>query len=104
MCIRDSSYAYCSDTSYNPQITSLIEGVNILYHESTFLSKHQDLADKTKHSTAQEAGEIATKARVNKLILGHFSSRYKNLDEFRIEATSLFSNTFIAKEGKIYSF
>ena len=75
-----------------------------MYHESTFLSKHQDLADKTKHSTALEAGKIAAKARVNKLILGHFSSRYKNLDEFRTEATSLFSNTFIAKEGKIYSF
>ena len=101
---QDISYAYCSDTSYNPQITSLIEGVNILYHESTFLSKHQDLANKTKHSTALEAGKIAVKARVNKLILGHFSSRYKNLDEFRIEATSLFSNTFIAKEGKIYTF
>ena len=64
----------------------------------------QDLADKTKHSTALEAGEIATKARVSQLILGHFSSRYKNLDEFKVEATSLFSNTFIAKEGKIYSF
>ena len=100
----DISYAYCSDTSYNPTITSLIEGVNILYHESTFLSKHQDLADKTKHSTALEAGEIALKARVSQLILGHFSSRYKNLDEFRIEASSLFSNTFIAKEGKIYTF
>ena len=76
----------------------------MLYHESTFLSKHQDLANKTTHSTALEAGEIALKARVNKLILGHFSSRYKNLDEFRIEATSLFSNTFIAEEGKIYTF
>ena len=61
-----------------------------MYHESTFLSKHQDLANKTKHSTALEAGKIAVKARVNKLILGHFSSRYKNLDELKIEATSLF--------------
>ena len=75
-----------------------------MYHESTFLSKHQDLANKTTHSTALEASEIASKARVNKLILGHFSSRYKNLHEFKIEATSLFSNTFIAEEGKIYTF
>ena len=102
--ISDISYAYCSDTAYNEELSLLVKDVNILYHESTFLSLHKDLAVKTKHSTAIEAGKIASKANVSKLILGHFSSRYHDLNEFKKESSSVFKNTFIAEEGKIYSF
>ena len=102
--ISDISYAYCSDTAYNEELSLLVKDVNILYHESTFLSLHKDLAVKTKHSTAIEAGKIASKANVSKLILGHFSSRYNDLNEFKKESSSVFKNTFIAEEGKIYSF
>ena len=78
--------------------------INILYHESTFLEKHVHLAKKTKHSTALQASKIAKAANVNKLILGHFSARYKDLNEFKIEAQSNFKNTFLAQEGELFTF
>ena len=74
---KTMSYAYCSDTSYKPDIVEIIKGSDILYHESTFLSDKEDLAIKTRHSTAKQAAVIAKKAEVKKLILGHYSSRYK---------------------------
>ena len=98
------SYGYCSDTSYLPELCESLKDVNILYHESTFLSQHDYLAKKTKHSTATEAAKIAQTSNANKLILGHFSARYKDLNKFKNEAISIFSNTFIAKEGQVYSF
>ena len=98
------SYAYCSDTEYFPEISKYLENFNILYHESTFLEKHRDLAKKTKHSTALQASKIALSSNVNKLILGHFSARYKDLNQFKNEAESIFPNTFLAEEGKLYSF
>ena len=98
------SYAYCSDTEYFPEISKYFENFNILYHESTFLEKHRDLAKKTKHSTALQASKIALSSNVNKLILGHFSARYKDLNQFKNEAESIFPNTFLAEEGKLYSF
>ncbi len=98
------SYAYCSDTQFSPEICNYIKNVNILYHESTFLEKHSDLALKTKHTTSLQAAKIAKESNPNKLILGHFSARYKDLNEFKLEAATLFPNVFIAKEGDIYSF
>ena len=98
------SYAYCSDTQFFPEICDLIRNVSILYHESTFLEKHSDLALKTKHTTSLQAAKIAKKSNANKLILGHFSARYKDLNEFKLEAATLFPNVFIAKEGDVYSF
>ena len=98
------SYAYCSDTQFFPEICDLIRNVSILYHESTFLEKHSDLALKTKHTTSLQAAKIAKKSNANKLILGHFSARYKDLNEFKLEAATLFPNVFIAKQGDIYSF
>jgi len=94
------SYAYCSDTAYSESILTLIENVDLLYHESTFLEEHSELAKKTKHSTALEAGKIALKAKVNKLLLGHYSSRYKNLNLFLEEANQVFSNSELAETGK----
>jgi ribonuclease Z len=68
-------YAYCSDTKYNESIIPIIEGSDMLYHESTFLEEHRDRAHNTFHSTAKEAATIAEKAKVGKLLLGHFSAR-----------------------------
>lgn len=94
------SYAYCSDTAYDESIVPLIHQVDLLYHESTFLETHVELAKKTKHSTALQAGSIAEKAKVNKLLLGHYSSRYKNLEVFLEEAHKVFANTELAEAGK----
>lgn len=96
------SYAFCSDTYYDPTIVPYIKKVDCLYHETTFLKNKEDLALKTKHSTAEQAAKIAKSAQVKQLIIGHFSGRYKNLDEFKFEATQIFENTFLAKEGKTF--
>lgn len=98
------SYAFCSDTAYHESIIPLVKGVEVLYHEATFLQKHADLAAKTKHSTAQQAAKIAQQAGVRQLILGHFSSRYKNHDLFLTEAQKIFTNTDLAEDLKTFDF
>ena len=95
------SYAYCSDTAYYPEIVPQIEGATVLYHESTFLEEHYHLCEKTKHSTAKEAGVIARKAKVGTLILGHYSGRYGNLELFRREAQEVFDNVELAEDGRV---
>jgi len=95
------SYAFCSDTLYKPEITSIIKNVDLLYHESTFLNDKQETAIATKHATAEEAAKIAKQANVGQLILGHYSSRYDNLDLFKQEAASIFNKVILAKEGKV---
>lgn len=94
------SYAFCSDTVYKPELASLLKGVDVLYHEATFLDHHQDLAQKTKHSTAAEAAKIAASGGVGELILGHFSSRYPDLNEFIVQAQTQFENVHLAEDGK----
>ena len=96
------SYAYCSDTVYKPGIVPLIEGIDMLYHESTFLEIHKELAAKTKHSTAKQAAQIAKDAKVKFLVLGHFSSRYPDENAFKKEAMEIFQNVDIAEEGKSF--
>jgi ribonuclease Z len=81
-----------------------IENATVLYHESTFLEEHHHLCDKTKHSTAKEAAVIAKKAKVETLILGHYSGRYGNLELFRKEAQEVFENVELAEDGKHFSF
>lgn len=98
------SYAYCSDTEYNPEMVPQIEGATVLYHESTFLDEHYHLAEKTKHSTAKEAAVIARKAKVGTLILGHYSGRYGKLELFRKEAQEVFDNVELAEDGKSFQF
>jgi ribonuclease Z len=93
------SYAFCSDTCYKPTIVPIIKKVNLLYHESTFLEDKSDLAKKTLHSTAKEAATIANDAQVEKLILGHFSSRYTDETLFLEEASPIFKASLLAKEG-----
>ena len=99
---KPKSYAFCSDTAYFPEILPIIKKVNCLYHETTFLKDKEDLAKTTKHSTAEQAGSIAKQAHVEQLMIGHFSSRYKNKDIFLQEAKAIFPNTILAEEGKTF--
>ena len=96
------SYAYCADTSYFEQIVEKIKGVDLLYHESTYLHALEEKAVSRFHSTAKQAAMIAKKAGAKKLIIGHFSSMYETLDEFKTEACEVFENTDIAEEGVCY--
>lgn len=94
------SYAYCSDTAYDESIVQYIKDVDVLYHEATFAESEIERATKTAHSTARQAAEIAKLANVKKLVIGHFSSRYKTLDPLLAEAKAVFPNTELAFEGK----
>ncbi|TXD83295.1 ribonuclease Z [Subsaximicrobium wynnwilliamsii] len=94
------SYAFCSDTAYSERIVPIVENVDMLYHESTFLEKNSDLATKTKHSTAKQAAQIALKAKAGLLILGHYSTRYGDFKVFQEEAQGIFKNVELAEDGK----
>jgi ribonuclease Z len=92
-------YAYCSDTAFLPSIAPLIQGVDLLYHEATFIQADIARAHETAHSTAAEAAEIARLAAVKKLVIGHFSSRYDDEQLFKLEADKIFPDTILASEG-----
>jgi ribonuclease Z len=94
------SYAFCSDTMYDEMIIPIIENVDYLYHESTFLESEAHLCERTMHSTAKQAATIALKANVKNLILGHYSTRYGTIDFFKQEAETIFPNIFLADDGK----
>ena len=96
------SYAFCADTSYYEPTVEKIKGVDLLYHESTYLHSLEEKAVSRFHSTSKQAAIIATKAGAKKLLLGHFSSMYETLDEFTSEAREVFTNTDIAEEGVCY--
>ncbi len=96
------SYAFCSDTSYFPEIVPTIKNASCLYHEATFLKDKEALATTTKHATAGQAASIAQQAQVKQLIIGHYSGRYKNIENFKTEAQEIFENTFLAMEGKVF--
>lgn len=98
------SYAFCSDTIYNEDILPLIENVDVLYHESTFLESEAALAEKTMHSTAKEAARIALKANAKNLVLGHYSTRYESIQKFKDEAETVFPNVFLGDDGESFSF
>ena len=97
---RARSYAYCSDTRYEPSIIPYIKNVDVLYHESTFTSDFEERAAQTYHSTARQAGLIAKQANANMLVLGHYSVRYKDLTPLLIEAREVFYNAHLAVEGE----
>lgn len=100
--IEPKSYAFCSDTEYHEAILPIIENVDVLYHESTFLESEEGLAQKTLHSTAKEAARIALKASVKQLILGHYSTRYESIALFKEEAETIFSKVALAEDGKTF--
>ncbi|MBF69822.1 MAG: ribonuclease Z [Crocinitomicaceae bacterium] len=93
------TYAYCADSQYDENIISYLENVDLIYHESTFLESKMDKAIKTKHSTAKQAATIALKAKAKQLIIGHFSARYDNSDQFLEEAKVVFNQTITAYDG-----
>ena len=95
------SYAYCSDTAYTEKIVPFIEGIDLLYHESTFLDEDVARAKLTFHSTAQQAALIAQKAGVKQLILGHFSARYRQNSLFTEEAQEVFPATILSEDGMV---
>jgi len=97
------TYAYCADTIYDEELISKIKNVDLLYHEATYLHALQVKASNRFHCTSIEAATIAKKAGVKKLLLGHFSSMYESLDDFKTEACSVFENTELAIEGICYT-
>lgn len=92
------SYAYCSDTIYLPSIVEQIKGVDLLFHEATFANEDAPRAKETFHTTAAQAAEIARKAEVKKLLIGHFSARYEDENVLLQEASAIFPDTQLAKE------
>ena len=99
---KNRSYAFCSDTKYDEKIVEQIENVDLLYHEATFMENHSERAKKTYHSTARQAALIAKQANAKKLLIGHFSARYKDVTPLLEEARMVFENTFCAKENECY--
>ena len=97
---KPKSYAFCSDTQYYPSCIPTIKNVTALYHESSFLDEHRHLCEKTRHSTARQAALIAKEATVERLILGHYSTRYSSIEEFKTEAKQVFDNVELAEDGK----
>lgn len=95
---KSVSYAFCSDTRYSEEIIPIIQNVDVLYHEATFLHDLSEMAQHTGHSTALEAARIARKAQVGKLILGHFSNRYQDLSVFTDEARKIFAETHLPQQ------
>ena len=92
-------YAFFSDTKLQRNLLSYVEGVDLLYHEATFANDMKDRADQTYHTTAEQAAQFAKDAGVGKLILGHFSARYKELDPIIDEAKAIFPHAELAIEG-----
>ena len=99
---KPHTYAFCTDTIFHPPIADTIKNVDLLYHEATFLNEMKDWARKTWHSTASEAAKMAQLAHAKKLIIGHFSSRYKDISPLVEEARSIFKNTEEAIDGHKY--
>ena len=97
-------YAYCSDTGYKPAIVPQIKGVDVLYHETTYLEELKESAKRYQHSTAKQAAKIAQKAEVGQLIIGHFSARVTNQELFLQEAKEVFDNVILAKDRMVLEF
>ncbi|MEO5783677.1 MAG: ribonuclease Z [Ginsengibacter sp.] len=97
------TYAYCTDTLYDEGLVEKIKNVDLLYHEATYLHGLQQKAASRFHCTSIEAATIAKKAGVKKLLLGHFSSMYESLEDFKTEACTIFENTELALEGICYT-
>lgn len=95
-------YAYCSDTAYYEKMIPIIEGVDCLFHEATFMEDESIRAKQTQHSTAREAAQIALKANVKKLIIGHYSARYIHQNDLLNEAKAVFANTVLGEDMVVY--
>ena len=98
------SYAFCSDTRYNPELISKLTKIDLLYHETTFKDDLKERAFETGHSTTLEAATIAKKSKVKNLLIGHYSQRYKNLEELKEETQTIFLNKQLAYSGLTLDF
>jgi ribonuclease Z len=98
-----ASFAFCSDTGYFPKLAGYVAGVTLLYHEATFGDENDALARQTGHSTARHAATVARDAGAKKLLLGHFSARYKSPSVLEEEARTVFPDTEAAREGMTYT-
>jgi len=97
------SYAFCSDTAYAKETSQYVKGVDMLYHESTFRKADASRALETYHSTTLQAAQVAREAGVKKLLLGHYSARYRKDEPFLDEAKSVFENTELTNEGDVFA-
>ncbi|HEY6063565.1 MAG TPA: ribonuclease Z [Chitinophagaceae bacterium] len=95
-------YAFCADTKYDEMMIPHIKGADMIYHETTYLDNLRERAESRFHSTSKQAAELAMKAGVKKLLIGHFSSKYDTLDDFQSEAREIFEHTELALEGVCY--
>ncbi len=96
------SYAYCSDTQMSGKVAKLVDGVDLLYHEATFSDADKALAKQMGHSTTVQAAKTAVKCGAKRLLIGHFSARYKNLEQLLDEARTIFPQTYLATEGTTF--
>jgi ribonuclease Z len=100
---RQRSYAYLSDTVFDPDLAGRIRDVDLLFHEATFANKDEKMARETLHSTARQAATIAKQAGAGKLLIGHFSSRYKDPGHLLEEAREVFEATEAVNDGDVHS-
>ena len=96
------AYAYCSDTNYSARVAKLCQGVDVIYHEATYAAAERRLARERGHSSTTDAANVALKAEAKRLLIGHFSSRYKDLQPLLAECREIFPATDIAEEGATF--
>jgi len=100
---KSRSYAYITDTLYLPELAEVVRNYDLMYHEATFLTEKELKATETYHATAGQAAQLALDAEIGKLLIGHFSARYKDLTPLQDEARKIFKNTYLAIEGKTFT-
>jgi ribonuclease Z len=100
--LRSRSYAFCTDTTVFPRLVEKLKDIDMLYFEATFANKDKKLAKLTGHTTAPQAAQLARDANVGKLLIGHFSTRYKSVTPLVLEARAIFENTYAVEDGDNY--
>lgn len=96
------SYAYCSDTNYSARLAKMVEGVDMLYHEATYAAEERKLAKERGHATTADAAKVAQMAGAGRLLIGHFSARYKDLEVLLAQSREIFPATDIARERETF--
>jgi len=99
---EEKKYAYCADTIFTDSYLQYIKDADTIYHEATYLEKDAQKAADRFHTTAKQAAEMAKMANAKQLLLGHFSSKYRELEPFKEEASEIFPNVVVTIEGTTY--
>ena len=100
---RPRAYAYLSDTNFSAKAANLCRGVDLLYHEATYAADEQRSARTRGHATTVDAAKAALKAEAGRLVIGHYSSRYKEVEPLVAEARALFAETYAATDGATFT-